>query len=149
MRIFSMKLFTLLFFSTLYLSAAYADETLTIELIDQPAQKWNLQNVTVEATEKGAQVSGLLTAFHRFGLPSGHLSILACSPTDELIALTTSDTPPFLTSRDMKQGGIRFAVEFEQALPADTIIKVTFHRGPIRSKPDPDICRKLASDSLN
>jgi len=144
-----MKFLALLLFTTLFLSTAYADETLTLELIDQPAQKWNLQNVTVEATEKGTQVSGLLTAFHRFGLPAGHLGILACSPAGDLITMTTTDTPPFLTSRDMKQGGIRFAVEFEQALPADTIIKVTFHRGPIRSKPDPDICRKLASDSLN
>ena len=143
-----MKILTLLFFTTLYLNAAYADEALTIELIDKPAQKWKLQDVSVEATAQGTQVSGLLTAFHRFGLPSGHLDIVACTPSDDLIALTTTDyTPPFLTHREMKQGGIRFSTTFNQQLPTDTIIKVTFHRGQVRPQSDPEICRQLTADS--
>mgnify|MGYP001033758003 FL=1 len=127
------KFLIALFISTCVFSTAWADN-ISVEVIQQPNQQWQFQRLNAFTSNNTISVLGRLTYRHSRYLPRGHVDVAAFSTTGELLATTTTDyTPSVLTRRAKRRGGVRFSTTFEQSLPADSIIKVAFHRDEPKS----------------
>ena len=124
-----MKLLLAFLTGAVMATPVWATETYDTEIIKQAELKWHFRSVVARSINDTTRVSGRLTAFNHIGLPHGHVDVAAFSPSGELITETTTEyKPALLTHRSKLNGGIRFSVEIGQALPADSVIKVAFHR---------------------
>ena len=140
------KFIIALLISTCVFSTAQADN-ISVEVVQQPDQQWQFQKLRAVTSNKTTRVLGRLTSHHSKYLPAGHVDVAAFSTTGELLATSTTDyTPSVLTRRAKRRGGVRFSTAFEQSLPADSIIKVAFHRDKPQStlKPLHDQNQNLA-----
>lgn len=125
-------------------STAWADN-ISVEVVQQPNQQWRFQKLNAFTANNITRVSGRLTSLQVTHLPVGHVDVAIFSATGELLAETTTDyTPSLLTRRAKRRGGVRFSTTFEQSLPADSIIKVAFHRDEPQSPFKPSHSQNLA-----
>lgn len=138
------KFFIALLISMCSFSTARADN-ISVEVTQQPNQQWQFQRLNAFTANNTTRVLGRLTTLQLTHLPRGHVDVAAFSATGELLAETTTDyTPSLLTHRARRRGGVRFSTTFEQSLPADSIIKVAFHRDEPQSKLKPLHAQNLA-----
>jgi len=138
------KFLIALFISTCVFSTAWADN-ISVEVIQQPNQQWQFQRLNAFTSNNTTRVLGRLTSLKPSHLPVGHVDVAIFSATGELLAQTTTDyTPSLLTHRAQRRGGVRFSTTFQQTLPADSIIKVAFHRGEPQSTLKPSHSQNLA-----
>ena len=123
------KLVTILMLGTLQFTSAWGMESYSVEVVEQPLQKWRFNRVQASPNENGSSIRGRLTSINRFGLPKGHVDIAAYSPSGELLAkTTTSYIPSRLSQRAKRKGGVKFSAQFNDSLPVNSIIKLAFHR---------------------
>lgn len=109
-----------------------------IQVIKEPNSMWIINGLMTSSRNEATRISGRLTANSLYGLPRGHIDIVAYRPTGELIVETTTDyTPAILTRKTKRKGGLRFSTEIPEKLPAKAIIKVAFHRENIQQKANP------------
>lgn len=133
-----MKLLLALLTGTLMAAPVWATETYDTEVIKQAEQKWHFRNVAARSIDDITRISGRLTAASHIGLPRGHVDVAAFSPSGKLIAETTTEYSPASLTRSSKlEGGVRFSAEIEQTLPADSVIKVAFHRNESIARVNP------------
>ena len=138
------KFLIALFISTCVFSTAWADN-ISVTVVQQPNQQWQFQRLNAFTANNTTRVLGRLTTFHSTHLPAGHVDVAAYSASGQLLAETTTDyTPSILTRRTKQRGGVHFSTTFEQLLPADSIIKVAFHRGEPQSTLKPSHSQNLA-----
>ena len=127
------------------LTPVWAGQNYSIEVVPQADQKWRFQRLIAFSADAKTQVSGRMTASHRFALPRGHVDVAAYRSTGELIAETTSAyIPSILTHKMKKKGGVRFSATFAEPLPQDAIVKVAFHQDPPRTKVNPSHSGNIA-----
>jgi len=139
-----MKIITVFFLGVLVTtlsscaSNTHRANNFNLEVVKQPNQRWIIKRLIVFPRNDITRISGRLTAHTRIGLPKGHIDIAAYSPSGDLIVETTANyTPSILTRRKKRKGGLRFAAEFSEKLPTDSVIKVAFHRNVLQQKKKP------------
>jgi len=123
---------------TIFATSSWANDQFQVEVSKQPDQKWRFQRLTTFKVDDSVRISGRLTSSLPTWLPRGHVDIAAYSPSGELIAETTTDyVPAVLTHTMKKKGGVRFSATLDKALPADSVVKVAFHREELTVKTNP------------
>lgn len=107
--------------------AAWAN-SIKVEVVKVPDQKWSFHRVIAFESKQGITVSGRLNAGPAAVLPAGHVDLAAYGPDGQLLAETTTDySPSTLTPKTRKKGGVRFSAAFSGSLPSGSVIKIAFH----------------------
>ena len=134
-----------LFLGAFFVCNAWAGQDYSVEVVDQPGQKWQFQRLIAHSSDNQTQVTGRLTSPMPMALPHGHVDVAAYSASGQLLASTTTDyTPAMLTQTMKRKGGVRFTTTFEQALPEGVVIKIAFHRDPPAAKMNPPHAGNIA-----
>jgi hypothetical protein len=107
--------------------AAWAN-SIKVEVVKVPDQKWSFHRVIAFESKQGITVSGRLNAGPATVLPAGHVDLAAYGPDGQLLAETTTDySPSMLTPKTRKKGGVRFSAVLSESLPSGSVIKLAFH----------------------
>ncbi|OUS28212.1 hypothetical protein A9Q99_11790 [Gammaproteobacteria bacterium 45_16_T64] len=124
-----MKFLTAILFVLITSTSAYAAESYSTSVSNQSNEPWFIQRVLAYPSAEGTRVSGRVTAAKQMGIIDGHVDVVALSPegkkiTETTIALST-DT---LTRQRKMKGGVRFSANIPQQLPANSRVKLSFHK---------------------
>jgi len=125
-----MKLFITVFLASLFTLPAWAgvNNSVSVEIVNQPSKAWHFSSVTAYPRNGAVRVKGHITADRTFGLPKGHIDIVADSPEGELVVeTTTSYKPRMLRYRAGRKGKVRFSTNIVDTLPRNSTIKIAFH----------------------
>ena len=106
-----MKLLITVFLASLITLPTWAsgNPPLVIDIVKHPSKVWRFTDVDTYVVDEGIRVKGYITADQTFGLPKGHVDIVAYSPSGELFSETTAKYfPSKLRYRAGRKGKVRF-----------------------------------------
>lgn len=131
--------------SVILSSLSWAGSAYKVGVSKHANQHWQIQHLVASRVDGSVKVIGRVTTGLPMKLPRGHIDIAAYSPEGRLLLETTTNyVPEFLTHSMIKRGGLQFSAILGETLPADTLIKVAFHRNDPRDRAKPSHLENIA-----